>query len=114
MADSASLAVWDVPRPAEIRSDIRFKVGATQSAGEMIYVLDAHDSVVTFAQLGHEACTGTEALFWAHLWTPPTLQGLIERFRQHLRLQSSIRPLQCGAPCTTGLDGISANQFPIT
>lgn len=56
----------------------------------------------------------TLAFCWAHLWTPPTLQGLYARLRQCLRLQSSIRPLRCGAPCTTGLDGISANRHPIT
>lgn len=54
------------------------------------------------------------AFCWAHLWTPPTLQGLYARLRQCLRLQSSIRPLRCGAPCATGLDGISANRPPIT
>ena len=67
---------------------------------------------------GYRALAGRNAVSlafcWAHLWTPPTLQGPFWRFRQCLRLHSSIRLLRCGASCATSLDGISANRLPIT
>jgi hypothetical protein len=69
MADSTSLAVWDVPMPVVAGERFAIKAGAKSGTGR-VEVCDSGGAVVASAALGETPWPGTEALHWVALDVP--------------------------------------------
>ncbi len=78
MADTISLAVWDVPMPVVAGERFSIKVGATSGSGQ-VEVSDATGAVVASGTLGETPWAGTETLHWVALDVPaPAKDGVIK------------------------------------
>jgi hypothetical protein len=74
-ANTASLAVWDVPMPVVAGEMFSIKVGVKSASGRpptgcRIEISDAAGAVVASGKLGDAPWAGTEALYWAALDVP--------------------------------------------
>lgn len=79
MANTISLAVWDVQMPVTAGERFTIKAGATAAARTTIEVLDAAGTVVAWGALGNEPYKGTQGLYWASLdMAAPAEQGVAE------------------------------------
>jgi hypothetical protein len=76
MADTTSLAVWDVPMPVVAGERFAIKTGVKTGSGR-VEVCDATGAVVASGTLGEAPWPGTEALHWAELDLPaPAKDGV--------------------------------------
>jgi hypothetical protein len=78
MADTISLAVWDVPMPAVAGGRFAIKVGATHGFGR-VEVSDA-TGVVATGTLGKTPWPGTEALHWVALDVPAPPKAEVAKY----------------------------------
>jgi hypothetical protein len=79
MADTTSLAVWDVPMPVVAGERFAIKAGAKSGSGR-VEVSDAMGAVVASGTLGETPWPGTEALRWMALDLPAPVTAEMARY----------------------------------
>jgi hypothetical protein len=80
MADTISLAVWDVPMPVVAGESFSIKVGAKSASSRRIEVRDGNGAVIASATLGEAAWPQTEGLYWTALELPAPEQIGVARY----------------------------------
>jgi hypothetical protein len=83
MADTISLAVWDVPMPVVAGESFSIKIGAKSAAGRRVEVRDGKGAVLASGTLGETPLAGTEALCWTALELPAPEQAGVARYSVH-------------------------------
>jgi hypothetical protein len=79
MADTTSLAVWDLPMPVVAGERFAIKAGAKSGSGR-VEVSDATGAVVASATLGETLWPGTEALHWVALDVPAPPKATVANY----------------------------------
>jgi hypothetical protein len=79
MADTISLAVWDVPMPVVAGERFAIKAGAKAALG-LVEVCDSDGMVVASAALGETPWPGTEALHWVALDVPAPSKAAVAKY----------------------------------
>jgi hypothetical protein len=79
MADTTSLAVWDVPTPVVVGERFAIKVGAKSGSGR-VEVSDATGVALASGTLGETPWPGTEALHWVALDLPAPAAAEVARY----------------------------------
>jgi len=79
VAQTISLAVWDVPMPVVAGGTFQIKVGATTPSGR-VEIADSSGAVVASGALGSTPWAGSEALHWVVLELPAPAQVGVARY----------------------------------